>query len=102
MSSSAKSASVPLKDLMPATAQWVREQRKLYGDAWVSDCIRRAKAGEPGLFYAMEAGHVVGTPFPASHPFGDVQNRAVVLATNFAGFIAQPSKRLHKDGHGTH
>lgn len=30
--------------------------------------VRRGLAGEPGCFYALEAGHVVGTPFGAADP----------------------------------
>ena len=102
MSDEASTTKVPLKDLMPETAKWVAQQRELHGNDWVTHCIRRAKAGEPGHFYALEAGHVLGTPFPASHPFHAAQQYAVMYGIKFAGFIAQPSKRLYKDSHGTH
>lgn len=38
--------------------------------------VRRGLRGEPGCFYAFEAGHVVGTPFGRSHP-------AMVETANF-------------------
>lgn len=80
-----------LRDKMPRTSEWVDAQRAALGKDWVNDCIRRAQAGEPGLFYAMEAGHVLGTPFPASHPFAEMQRYAVLMGTAFAGFILQPT-----------
>ena len=58
---------------------------------------RRALKGEPGLFYAMEAGHVLGTPFPATHPISEWQSHALVTGTQFAAFMATPS-----DIGGTH
>lgn len=80
-----------LRDKMPETAKWVAAHREALGKEWVNDCIRRAQAGEPGLFYAMEAGHVLGTPFPATHPVHAWQQYAVMVGTKFAGFIAQPT-----------
>jgi hypothetical protein len=85
-----------LREKMPRTTEWVDAQRTALGKDWVNDCIRRAtpkngKPGEPGLFYAMEAGHVLGTPFPADHPLHEAQRIAVMVGVQFAGFIAQPT-----------
>jgi len=79
-----------MRQAMPLTAEWVDEQRAKYGDAHVNACIRQAITGTPGLFYAMEAGHVLGTPFPSAHPIASEQNWAVMLGCKFAAFIAHP------------
>ena len=78
---------------MPRTAEWVDAQRAKYGDKHVNACIRQAITGTPGLFYAMEGGHVLGTPFPASHPIASEQNWAVMLGCAFAAFIAHPKEK---------
>lgn len=75
---------------MPETANWVERMRQERGAAFVNDCIRRAIKGEPGLFYAIERGHVLGTPFPATHAIAADQNMAVALGCTFAGFMATP------------
>lgn len=72
------------------TAEWVDRKRTEYGAAYVNDRIKRAVAGEPGLFYAMEAGHVLGTPWPADSVVGGDQRFAVMMGCSFAGFIAEP------------
>jgi len=56
----------------------------------VDGCIKRALSGTPGLFYAMERGKVLGTPFPATHSIAAEQNMAVLLGATFAGFLATP------------
>lgn len=83
-------AKVDLRSQMPETAKWVDEKRKEHGAAFVNGCIRRALAGEPGFFYAFERGHVLGTPFPATHVLAKDQQYAVSMGCTFAGFIATP------------
>lgn len=81
-----------LRQDMPETAKWVDGQRKEHGADFVNGCIRRATKGEPGLFYAMERGHILGTPFPASDVRDRYVNIAVVTGCTFAGFIATPGE----------
>lgn len=57
------SGKVDLRTQMPKTAQTVARWRAEWGDNHVTETIRRGMRGEPGHFYAVEAGHVVGTPF---------------------------------------
>lgn len=94
---------------MPLTAKWLDERRAEFGKAHVDDCIRRAmgrpardgvpaKAGEPGLFYAIEAGHVLGTPFPAGSEMAAGQDYALVCGVRFACFLATPEGKVT---HGT-
>ncbi len=71
------------RDAMPGVWAQLGEYRRLYGDAHVSECIKRGMAGEPDWFYAFEAGRVVGTPFTA-----DVVQRNVRLAVALGGRFA--------------
>ncbi len=91
-------AKFDLRQQMPETAQWVDRKRKEYGADHVNQCIRRAMKGEPGHFYAMERGHVLGTPFPSTHPIAKDQAMAVQLGCTFAGFIAEPAAVGAPDG----
>jgi len=84
-------ARVDLRQHMPETAKWVDQKRQELGAEFVNGCIRRALKGEPGLFYALERGHVLGTPFPATHPIADSQTYAITMGCSFAGFIATPA-----------
>lgn len=88
-------AKVDFRSHMPETAKWVDAKRAEYGAEHVNACIKRAMKGEPGLFYAMERGNVLGTPFPASHPIAPDQALAVQLGCSFAGFIAEPTGAPH-------
>jgi hypothetical protein len=87
-----------LRRQMPETAAWVEARRQEWGAEHVNACLRRALKGEPGLFYAIEAGHVLGTPFPATHPISDWQKYAVATGSKFASFMATPSEMGAADG----
>lgn len=87
-----------LRRQMPETAAWVEARRQEWGAEHVNACIRRALKGEPGLFYAIEAGHVLGTAFPATHPIWEWQTLAVATGSKFAAFMAQPPKAGGTDG----
>lgn len=81
-----------LRGQMPETAKWVDEQRAKYGAEHVNSCIKAALAGVAGKFYAMEAGQILGTPFPATHPVADDQKFALMIGSPFAAFIETPRK----------
>lgn len=83
---------IDLKTAMPKTAEWVARQRQAFGNAWVTEQIRQGMAGKPGHFYAIEGGHVLGTPLPT---MDDMQQLAVVTGCPFAGFIATPKGPAH-------
>ena len=76
-----------LRGAMPRTAQWVQEQRALLGDAWVTQCVKRGMAGEPGWFYAVEAGHVVGAPFAWGDADAALISRSLVTGAPFFGAL---------------
>jgi hypothetical protein len=98
MSEAAK-AGWSLRSEMPHTAKWIDAKRAEYGKAYVDNVVRRAigkdgAKGEPGLFYALENGHVLGTPFTI--PEVDVWQRyAVVNGAKFAAFICPPGEVAH-------
>lgn len=82
---------VDMRSTMPDTADWVARKRLDWGKDHVNNCLRRATVGkEPGYFYALERGRVVGTPFPADHPAADAQRYAVLHGCTFAVFMLEP------------
>ena len=80
-----------LRDSMPETAAFVDAKRKQFGAEFVNGCIKQALAGVPGRFYALESGHVLGTPFPATDPIDTYQRMAVLTGCKFAAFMAEPT-----------
>lgn len=96
MTTPAKPASMRMS--MPQTAEFVDRKRVEWGRAYVDDCLKRALAGEPGYFYAIEGGHVMGTPWgvPAGGMGGTMcvarlQAMALMMGTTFAGFMREPT-----------
>jgi hypothetical protein len=81
---------VDLRQQMPETAKWIEERRGEWGKAHVNECIRKAMTGEANQFYAMEAGHVVGTPFATA-----MQDDVVALMTEFGGVGAWMMRSPH-------
>lgn len=80
-----------MRSTMPDTADWVARKRLDWGKEHVNDCLRRATVEkQPGYFYAMERGLVVGTPFPADHPAAEWQQYAVLNGCAFAVFMLEP------------
>lgn len=88
-----------LRDLMPNVAKWVDAKRVEYGKDHVRDCIERGMRGEPGWFYAMEAGHVQGTPFEACQASMDLCRLYVAVGGKWAGFMRSPKVEVTN---GTH
>lgn len=82
---------------MPETARWVDARRAEWGAAHVNTCLRKALAGEPGWFYAMERGHVLGTPFPATSDVHQDQQLGLMLGAAFAAFMARPGGKHGQD-----
>ena len=81
-----------LRESMPETASFVDSKRKQFGVEFVNGCIKQALAGEPGRFYALENGHVLGTPFAATDPIATYQRMAVLTGCKFAAFMAEPAQ----------
>ena len=89
-----------LRDQMPETAKWIDDRRTEYGPAYVNDCIRRAMAGEAGVFYAFEAGHVIGTPFTAGTSAAYWQDYAFATGCKSSVFLKPPPGVYRTDHHG--
>ena len=56
-----------IKVSMPNVYACIQDRAESLGKD-VFQLVRRGLAGQPGCFYAFEAGHVVGTPFGRGHP----------------------------------
>lgn len=52
---------------MPEVLAVIKDKAEHHGPE-VYALVRRGLRGEPGCFYAFEAGHVVGTPFGKTNP----------------------------------
>lgn len=68
-----------IKNHMPLTYRAIRERAASANGGGTFALVRRALAGEPSCFYAVEAGHVVGAPFAQADMPPD-------LATLMVGF----------------
>jgi hypothetical protein len=80
-----------LRSAMPLTAAWVDQQRGRFGKDHVNDCIRRALRGERNLFYAVEAGHVLGTPFDWSERGLFIVSMSVLTGARFVAGLLDPA-----------
>lgn len=72
-----------LKTRMPTVAKIVDERRNQWGAAHVNQCIKAGMKGEPNRFFAIEAGHVVGTPFDAACDLHHAAKLAVLVGGAF-------------------
>jgi hypothetical protein len=93
-----KEKKIDLAVAMPRTAAWIKQQREQFGNQWVTHCVRLGMAGEPGHFYAMENGHVAGTPFNGARgvPMDDLHQFALFMGCKSAVFMATPAKEAAK------
>lgn len=73
---------------MPRVSEFVDQRRVIDGAEWVNACIKRAMKGEPNLFYAIEGGHVLGSPFTADKYVKEVLELAVYLGTGYVVVMA--------------
>lgn len=60
--------------------------------------VRRACAGEPNCFWAMERGHVVGTPFNQHDIKQDLAVAMVAFGAKFAVVWSQAAATKASDG----
>lgn len=86
-----------IREAMPGVTRIVADKRKALGDAWVTQCIKRGLAGEPGFFFAREGGLAIGTPWPTDDPVLANWAAAAVTATQAVVLIREPEA-----GDGTH
>jgi len=67
-----------IKQHMPHVLACIEDRAQHIGNEAYA-LVRRGLRGEPGCFYAMEAGHVVGAPFGRDHPGMQEAARFLVL-----------------------
>lgn len=77
---------------MPNVAAVLEEQRQAFGAAHVDDCIVRGLDGQPGFFYAIEGGHVVGTPFFGDATLLQALALQILFGRSFTVVIRPPSE----------
>ena len=84
-----------LREAMPRVAGMIDDRRKEWGEAHVNAQVAAGMAGKPGHFYAIEAGHIVGTPFVE-----DAHNEEVRLALilGAAGMVMRMPAKEASDG----
>ncbi len=69
-----------IKEKMPKTYASIQAKAEVIGRPAFA-LVRRSIAGEANLFYAIEAGHVVGTPFEACMLSAEVARWMVAFGT---------------------
>lgn len=79
-----------MRDLMPLTAAQINDWRLRFGAAHVNDCIRRGIRGERNAFYAVEAGHFLGTPFNWGERMVYAVSMSILSGAPFVAGIMDP------------
>lgn len=74
---------------MPKVAEIVDRMRVQLGQSWVDQCIASAVKGTPDQFYAVERGHIVGTPFTLDTALND-QVRLCFMVGGAGAVVRQP------------
>lgn len=102
-----------IKTKMPETYKAIQERVKgvteqvagktavlvpAYGND-VYTLVRRGLRGEPNCFWAMEAGHVVGTPFNMTEVQRDIASLMVGFGSAYVCIFPEPAKECTD---GTH
>lgn len=85
---------IDMRQQMPETADYIDQRRREWGADYVNDCIRRSLKGEPDCFYAIEGGHVLGTPF-AMEATAEVAALILRWGTSFCCFLKRPREGQH-------
>lgn len=76
---------------MPKVAEMVDRMRHQLGSEWVKARIAAAQRGEPDQFYAVEGGHIVGTPFTLDAALNE-QVRLCFMVGGAGAVIRQPKE----------
>lgn len=84
-----------IREAMPGVQKLVAEHRQRMGDAWVTECVRRGMAGEPGWFFAREGALWCGSP-PTEPEF------VALVATRFTSTQVTVYLREPESNHGAH
>ena len=76
---------------MPQVARMVGQRRERFGNTWVTKCIERSMAGEPGWFFAREGALAFGTP--PQDP--DLANFAAAQVTSTQALVVMREPEEH-------
>lgn len=90
-----------IKDHMPKTYESIKarsSESDLGRQAFA--LVTRGLRGEPNMFWAMEAGHVVGTPFTETTVQADVAALMVQFGACHAVIWSQEAQAVQGVGHG--
>ncbi len=79
-----------MRKAMPLTAAQVADWRERFGAEHVNACIKAAMAGERNKFYAMEAGHFLGSPFDWTVDGAVVVSMSMLRGAKFLAGVIDP------------
>ena len=79
---------------MPKVAEMVDRMRNQLGADWVKARITAAQKGVPDEFYAVEGGHIVGTPFTLDAALNE-RVRLCFMVGGAGAVIRQPKDGEH-------
>lgn len=90
-----------IKTMMPQTYRSILA-RSLNPSSKAHAAVRRALRGEPNLFYAIEAGYVVGTPFDHGYVGKPLQDQVAATMVNFGcAHVCIWGEAIEKAQHGS-
>ena len=90
-----------IKDHMPETYKAIQVKAGEIGtDAY--RFVRRGVAGQPNAFYAIERGHVAGTPFDLGNVPDEIARLAVQFGISFLIMWAPEAQQLPRIAGGVH
>jgi hypothetical protein len=84
-------APVRYREVMPGVWAQLEAWRAAWGAPYVAEAVRRGMAGQPGWFWAMEAGYVVGTPFRADADLMRTLALGVAIGGSMAAVMRPPA-----------
>lgn len=79
---------------MPKVAEMVDRMRDQLGADWVKARIASSQKGVPDEFYAVEGGHIVGTPFTLDAALNE-KVRLCFMVGGAGAVIRQPKDGEH-------
>jgi hypothetical protein len=79
-----------MRKVMPLTAAQVADWRGRFGAKHVNACIKAAMGGERNKFYAVEAGHFLGTPFDWSVQGAMVVSMSLLTGAKYVAGLIDP------------
>lgn len=91
MASMNEASAADIRATMPLTTAWVEKVRAKHGAKYVNGVVKRGMAGERGCFYAVEAGHFLGTPFDWEPKGAMLISMTVLTGAPFVAALMEPA-----------